>query len=97
MSDKAYVNRTTYIFFGLIIMCTSPVTSKRQSYFVGVCDFKNGDGIGGGEKKIGSQKGEACIQACITYKKTKDARVNGVTVLQVCYLFRIRNYSTLDL
>ena len=46
---------------------------------------------------MGMQKGAACIQACITYKKTKDARVNGVTVLQVCYLFTIHNSSTLDL
>ena len=47
------------------------------------CKFENGDGTGGSEKKIGMQTGEECIQACITYKKTKDDRVNGVTILQV--------------
>ena len=51
------------------------------------CKFERGDGTGGSEKKIGSQTGEECIQACIRYKKTKDSRVNGVTILQVCSFF----------
>ena len=48
------------------------------------CKFEPGDGTGSGEKKIGMQTDEECIQACIRYKKTKDDRVNGVTILQVC-------------
>merc|ERR1712013_689023 len=46
------------------------------------CDFKNGDGAGYSEVKIGLQTGEHCVQACIRYKHEKDGRVNGVTILQ---------------
>ena len=44
------------------------------------CSFVSGDGTGGTETKIGSQKGSACIKACIELKKT-DSSINGVTVI----------------
>ena len=42
------------------------------------CSFVSGDGFGGSETKIGSQKGDECIKACIELKKT-DSSINGVT------------------
>ena len=45
------------------------------------CSFSNGDGSGGSEEKIGLQKGNACVKACIE-RKRKDDTINGVTVYQ---------------
>ena len=42
------------------------------------CAFKIGDGIGGSEKKIGPQKGAACVKACVALKR-KNPTINGVT------------------
>merc|ERR1711962_1836028 len=42
--------------------------------------FEKGDGTGGTEKKIGMQKGFACVLACIKRKKIKGIVVDGVTV-----------------
>jgi len=43
------------------------------------CLFVRGDGTGGTETRIGNQKGNACINACVI-RKRKDPRINGVTV-----------------
>merc|ERR1712072_474840 len=39
------------------------------------CAFKIGDGIGGSEKKIGPQKGAACVKACVALKR-KNPTIN---------------------
>ena len=44
------------------------------------CSFVSGDGSGGSERKIGTQKGAECIKACIELRKT-DTSINGVTVV----------------
>merc|ERR1712072_525717 len=49
------------------------------------CAFKIGDGTGGPEKKIGHQKGAACVKACVALKR-KSPTINGVTyVKRGCY------------
>ena len=43
------------------------------------CAFQFGDGGGGDEIHIGSQTGNACIDACLQRKQT-DGSINGITI-----------------
>jgi hypothetical protein len=43
------------------------------------CTFASGDGKGGTEKKIGDQKGQECVKACVDLKKDDDT-ITGVTM-----------------
>ena len=43
------------------------------------CTFSPGDGSGGTEVKVGSQRGSECVTACMQLK-VNDNSINGVTV-----------------
>ena len=66
----------TFVFSGKPVKAVHPVHPSPA-----LCKFTTGDGTGGTEKKIGGQTGNACIKACLAYKK-KNKKVNGVTVFR---------------
>lgn len=51
----------------------------RRAHADSNCIFLDGDGSGGTEKKIGNQKGEECVKACLELRKS-DPFINGVTI-----------------